>query len=226
MKKKFLVLFSVLCFSVGCLAACSNANNTSTESVPDFIAEYEAEVAAIKEAAAIAAAITPTPKPTATPTPTPRPGKFSSVVGPVDVTCDFTDFTYLSSYGTKQAINTDHSVSLQYKGSYQEVKYRLPESLDLTYCTGITVNMKNEEDTLAIKLLDESLKQAFVHFEGASAGVKDVGLVLELPSTTISSIAFMGPEKAADYSDFATVYSVTFHFSEGFDGSVHAKHVK
>ena len=157
-----------------------------------------------------------------TPSPTPAVKKFGAVIGPADVTCNFTELSFLSSYGTKHTINADGSLSLQYQGSNSEVKLRLPQTLDMTYCTGITVNMKNETDTLAIKLLDTGLKQAFISYEDASTGIKDIELVPELTSK-VSTIAFMGAEDVAAYSDYATIYSITFHFSEGFDGSVHAQ---
>lgn len=221
MKKKILTLLSAICFSVIGLAACSSSD-TSAAPVPDFIAEYEAEMLAAKDAAAKKAAITPTPKPTARPTLTPKPGKFSSVVGPADVTCDFTNFTLLSSHGTKHTLNTDRSISLQYEGTYPEVKFLLPETLDMTYCTGITVKMKSETDNLAIKLLDSAANEVFVFYDGLTTGVEEVELVPNVTST-ISSIAFMGAEDVANYFDYATVYSVTFHFSEGFDGSTMAK---
>lgn len=221
MKKKILTLLSAICFSVIGLAACSSSG-ASTAPVPDFVGEYEAEMLAAKEAAAKAAAITPTPKPTATPTPTPKPGVFSDVVGPADVTIDFTDLTFLSSYGTKHSLNKDGSATFQYQGKYSEAKFLLPETLDMTCCTGITVQMKSETDNLAIKLLDSASKQAFVFYDGLTTGVEDIELVPNLTST-IASIAFMGGEDVATYFDYATVYSITFHFSEGFDGSTMAK---
>ena len=64
----------------------------------------------------------------------------------------------------------------------------------------------------------ENLKTVFVSYEAASAGTNDHTFVLDLPSTTVTTIAFMGDEGIANYFDYATVYSVTFHFTEGFVG--------
>ena len=154
---------------------------------------------------------TPTPEPTATSTPTPTPEASG-----VDITYDFNDLKYRTSYGTKYEVSDVGMISLQYEGLYQEIKLNLPQAIDMRECTGVTVRMKSEAGNLAVKLYNESFTEVFVRYDGKTSGIVNHKLS---PAITdkVAGIGLMACSTLDDYSKFvAEVYSVTFHMKEGF----------
>ncbi len=163
---------------------------------------------------------TATAVPTAAPTTAPEPTKAPAVSGPTDLTYDFNDLTYYTSYGTDYTVENDGSISLHFQSLYQEIKLSLPQPLDMSYCTGVTVKMKSEAGNLAVKLYDESFAEVFVRYDGMTSGVADHQLSPVL-TTKVAGIGLMACTEMTDYSNFdATVYSITFHMKEGFDSGV------
>ncbi|MBQ8798697.1 MAG: endo-1,4-beta-xylanase [Lachnospiraceae bacterium] len=168
-----------------------------------------------------APAPTEAPKPTATPVPTkaPEPTKAPAVSGPTDLTYDFNELLYQTSYGTQYTIETDGSISLQYEGLYQEIKLSLPKLIDMSHCLGVTVKMKSEAGNLAVKLYDKDFNEVFVRYDGQTTGVADHLLAPAL-TTEVAGIGLMACTEMEDYSNFvATVYSVTFHMDATYGGA-------
>jgi peptidoglycan/xylan/chitin deacetylase (PgdA/CDA1 family) len=227
MKKRVISLLSVLCLVIGCFAGCGASTGTDTTPTTAPSAEPTAEpttepttepTATPAPTATTAPTATPTPKPTATPAPTKAP----ETSGPADLTYDFNDLTYYQSYGTNYSIEADGSISLQYQGLYQEIKLSLPQPLDMSYCTGVTVKMKSEAGNLAVKLYDESFAEVFVRYDGTTNGVVDHKLSPVL-TTKVAGIGLMACTEMIDYSGFvANVYSVTFHMKAGYDSGAPA----
>jgi len=214
MKKRVLSLLAVLCLTVGCLGACGETatNETPTEAPVEDVTETEAPTSAL-----VPEETAPAAEPTQEPEPTKAPAS-----GPTDLTYDFNDLTYYMSYGTNYSVNPDGSISLQFDNLYQEIKLSLPQSLDMSYCTGATVKMQSEAGNLAVKLYDESFAEVFVRYDGITNGVADHALSPAL-TTKVAGIGLMACSELADYSQFvATVYSITFHMKAGFDSGVPA----
>ena len=245
MKKRMIALLSVLCLMTGCFSACGKTEKTDTTPTAEPTATVAPEVdseltqapspgdsgdgpttpAATEAPSSTAEPVaTETPVPTATtaPEPTattaPEPTKAAEVSGPTDLVYDFNDLTYNTSYGTTYAVQDDGSISLQYEKIYQEIKLELPQPLDMSYCTGVTVKMKSEIGNLAVKLYDESFAEVFVTYDGKTTGIAEKNLSPVL-TTKVAGIGIMACDNdLTDYSLFdATVYSVTFHMKEGFD---------
>ena len=224
MKKKVIALLSALCLTFGCFGACGNTNNANITPTP---VPTTAEPAIVPQETPVTAP-TSTPEPTAaptataTPTATPVPTKTPEVSVPADLTYNFNDLTYYTSYGTNYTVEADGSISLQFENLYQEIKLSLPQALDMSYCTGVTVKMKSEAGNLAVKLYDESFTEVFVRYDGMTNGVADHALSPVL-TTKVAGIGLMACTEMTDYSGFvATVYSITFHMKEGFDSGTPA----
>ena len=144
--------------------------------------------------------------PTATPTPEATGG---------DLTYDFNDLSYYTSYGTNYVVSEDGAISLQYDKLYMEIKLCLPQPVDMKYCTGVTVKMKSEAGDLAVKLYDKNFNEVYVRYDGKTSGVADHALSPTL-TDEVAGIGLMACSELTDYSKFiATVYSVTFHMEEG-----------
>lgn len=208
MKKRVLALLAVLCLTIGSLGSCGKTTAEETPATVTESANIQESTTAPEE--------TKIPEETAEPTPTPV------VSGPTDITYDFNDLTYYTSYGTNYTVNTDGSISLQFDNLYQELKLSLPQSLDMSYCSGATVKMQSEAGNLAIKLYDENFAEVFVRYDGLTSGIADHQLAPAL-TTKVAGIGLMACTEMEDYSQFvATVYSITFHMKEGFDSGVPA----
>ena len=219
MKKKMIALLSVFCLTLGCFGACGTTNAADTTPTPEPTATPQ--VTATPEPTATAVP-TATPKPTATTAPTEAPEPTPKTSGPADVTYDFNDLTYYTSYGTDYTIENDGSISLQFKSLYQEIKLSLPAALDMSYCTGVTVKMQSEAGNLAVKLYDESFNEVFVRYDGQTSGVADHKLSPNL-TTKVAGIGLMACTEMTDYSGFiARVFSITFHMKAGYDSGIPA----
>jgi len=217
MKKRIFALLSVLCLGIGCLGACGQTTNTNVTATPEPTTAVDATATPEPTVEATA-----TPEPTVEPTATPEPTKAPETSGPADLTYDFNDLVYNSSYGTNYTVEEDGSISLQYEGLYQEIKLSLPQPLDMSYCTGVTVKMKSEVGNLAVKLYDEGFAEVFVRYDGMTSGVADHELSPVL-TTKVAGIGLMACSEVTDYSQFvANVYSVTFHMKAGFDSGMPA----
>lgn len=230
MKKRLFALLSVLCLTVGMFGACG-------KSKPDYVLPTDGvttEAPSSDERGDGPATATPAPtataKPTATPAPTATTAPASAPVAtqapsvnPNDLTYTFNDLTYNTSYGTTYKVLDDGSISLQYADIYQEIKLSLPDALDMSFCTGVTVKMKSEIGNLAVKLYDESFAEVFVRYDGKTNGIADHKLSPNL-TTKVAGIGLMACDNdLTDYSLFdATVYSITFHMKDGWDSGTSA----
>ena len=235
MKKRVISLLTLVCLTIGCFAACGSSTTTDSTPTTAPTTEPTATTApAAEPTATTAPTATPeppaTPKPTATPEPTattaptatPEPTKAPESSGPADLTYDFNDLTYYQSYGTDYNVETDGSISLHFQNLYQEIKLSLPQPLDMSYCTGVTVKMKSEAGNLAVKLYDESFGEVFVRYDGQTSGVADHKLSPVL-TTKVAGIGLMACTEMTDYSGFvANVYSITFHMKAGYDSGTPA----
>ena len=163
-----------------------------------------------------------TKAPEATATTAPEPTK-APAAGPAELTYDFNDLTYNTSYGTTYTVLDDGSISLQFESLYQEIKLNLPKELDMSYCTGVTVKMKSEIGNLAVKLYDANFEQVAVSYDGKTTGIAD-NTVSHDPSSKVAGIGLMACDNdLTDYSLFdATVYSITFSMKEGWDSGAPA----
>lgn len=159
----------------------------------------------------------PTKAPTATPVPTKAPAKAT------DLTYDFNDFIYATSYGTQYSVQNDGSIALLFEGQYQEIKLSLPEAVNMKYCNKVTVKAKSEFSDLSVKLYDEQLLsnpgcgEVFVEYHCLGDGIVDYVLYPDL-SADVWGIGLMALNSVDNFSDYkATVYSVTFHMEAGYD---------
>ena len=219
MTKRIFTILSVLCLTLGMFGACGKTEESNVTPT----AEATVTVAPSSEERGDGPA-TSTPEPTATPKPTatPEPTKAPAEVL-TELTFDFNDMTYNTSYGTTYTVLDDGSVSLQYDAIYQELKLALPQTLDMSYCTGVSVRLKSEIGKLSVKLYDEAFNEVAVVYELKTKGIADKSVTPD-PATKVAGIGLMACDnEMTDYSLFdATVYSVTFTMKEGWDSGIPA----
>lgn len=232
MKKKLLALVSVACLALGCFGACGSdkkgddtASDVTTTVAPSSEERGDGPATSTPEPTATTAPTTtpeptPTPKPTATPEPTKAPAD-----GPVDLTYDFNDLTYNTSYGTTYALLDDGSISLRYDKIYQEIKLNLPEALDMSYCTGVTFKVKSETGNMAFKLYDEGFAEVAVTYDGLTNGIADKSITPNL-NIKVAGIGLMACDNNLTEENYSsaesTVYSVTFHMKAGYNSGTPA----
>ncbi len=232
MKKRLLALLAVLCLTTSMFGACGkeqkNDMNPTTEPTATSTpvpTETPTPQPTATTAPTPEPTATSTPQPTATPapteTPTLEPTKTPS--GPATLTYNFNDLIYNSSYGTTYTVLEDASISLQYTGIYQEIKLALPVTLDMSYCTGVTVTLKSEIGNLAVKLYDENFKEVSVNYNCKTTGIGEATVPYDA-ATKVAGIGLMACDNdLTDYSLFdATVYSITFQMKEGYDSGTPA----
>ena len=232
MKKRMIALLSVLCLTVGMFGACGKTEDTNVDPGTEVTATIapsseergDGPATATPEPTATTAP-TATPEPTATPAPTatPVPTQAPATADPNELTYDFNDLEYSSSYGTTYTVLDDGSISLQYDSIYQEIKLTLPQTLDMSYCTGVSVKMKSEIGNLAVKLYDEGFVEVAVNYNGKTNGIGEVSVSFDSASK-VAGIGLMACDNdLTDYSLFdATVYSITFSMKEGWNSGAPA----
>lgn len=233
MKKKLLALVSVACLALGCFGACGSdkkgddtpASDVTTTVAPSSDERGDGPATSTPEPTATTAPTstpepTPTPKPTATPEPTKAPAD-----GPVDLTYDFNDLTYNTSYGTTYEVLEDGSIFLSYSERYQEIKLELPEVLDMSYCTGVTFKVKSEKGNMAFKLYDEGFAEVAVSYDGLTTGIADKTMTPNL-NIKVAGIGLMACDNNLTKENYpsadSTVYSVTFHMKAGYNSGTPA----
>ncbi len=246
MKKRMIALLSVLCLTVGCFSACGKTEETDLTATPGITATVapksdergdgpvtETPTATEEPVATEEPTATETPVATEAPTATeepvateapaattaPEPTK-APAAGPTDLTYNFNDLTYNTSYGTTYDIAGDGSISLQFEDRYMEIKLNLPQELDMSYCTGVTVKMKSEVGDLCVKLYDANGTEVFHRYDGKTVGIADHELSPVLTGK-VSGIGLMACDNNLTAFD-ATVYSITFHMKEGWDSGAPA----
>lgn len=154
---------------------------------------------------------TATPAPTATPVPTKAPAKSN------DLTYDFNDLIYSAGHEQTYTIQNDGSVSVQFAKQYAEAKFTLPEAVDLSHCTGITVKAKAEYANMAVKVFDAAFfenpycKEKIVKYDCLGTGITDFSIPFE-ESFEAVAIGIMASDLVDNYAPYkVTVYSITFH---------------
>lgn len=151
--------------------------------------------------------VTPTPEPTEPPAATdaPKPTEAPKAEGK---TFNFKDLNVAQVYGTEATTNGDGSVSLTYDGQYQEIKYSLPDTIDMSNCKKVTLKYSSEEAGLCIKLYDANLTELFVQY-----GITGSGEIELNPAITdkVSAVGLMANDSAMT----ASVTSIFFDVEAG-----------
>ncbi|MCH5272419.1 MAG: endo-1,4-beta-xylanase [Lachnospiraceae bacterium] len=178
---------------------------------------------ATKEPAVTAApAATATPVPTATsapmatPTPTAAPAPTKAPETGRKITYDFHDLSYIGSYGTVYEVQSDGSIELRFENQYQEIKLRLPEEIDMSYCHKVTVKALSSYANLSVKLYDEGINQVFVEYHCKGDTVTEFTLSPDI-TDRVTGIGLMALDVVDDFSRYkVTVYEITFHMDAGY----------
>lgn len=127
-------------------------------------------------------------------------------------TYDFNSMTYQSTWGVTYSISNG-SGTFNFTGQYREIKFNLPETLDMSQCTSVTFNASSPNGQIAFKLYDTSGNQAAVVYNFNSS-TSDCTFA---PNSTakVNSIGIMA-QGTNNYS--AVVNRVTFNMTGGSSG--------
>jgi len=122
---------------------------------------------------------------------------------------NFNNLTYQSAWGASYYVNGG-SAYISFEGQYREIKFRLPETLDMSQCTNVTFNASSPNGQIAFKLYDTAGNQAAVKYNFNSS-TSDVSFA---PNTSakVNSIGIMA-QGTHWYS--AVVNSVRFTMNDG-----------
>ncbi len=171
------------------------------------------------EATVATATPMPTESPVATATPVPTKAPTTSDT----ITYNFNDLSYLASYDLSYSIQNDGSIDVQFDGQYKEIKFLLPDSIDLKYCEKVTVKAKSDYANLTVKLYDETILsdtycgEVFRKYDCMSNEITEFELLPDV-TTTIHGIGLMSLDEVSDPSRYkATVCSITFHMLPGYN---------
>ncbi len=159
----------------------------------------------------------PSTAPTAAPEVTKAPAA-EATGAPTDTefTYDFNELIYTGSYGTVYDIKADGSVDLQYEGQYQEIKFAIPDEIDMSYCEQVSIRLTSAYAPISLKLFDGAGAQVFVEYYMMSDTVTEIQLTPNIMDT-VSGIGLMALEAVEDFDRYqATVYSITFHMEEDY----------
>lgn len=123
-------------------------------------------------------------------------------------TYNFNTMTYQSAWGVTYTVNNG-SATFNFSGQYREIKFNLPETLDMSKCTSVTFNASSPNGQTAFKLYDTAGSQAAVNYNFKS-GTSDVSFA---PNTSamVNSIGIMAQDTNS-YS--AVVNRVTFTMTD------------
>lgn len=121
----------------------------------------------------------------------------------------FNQLTYSSSYGTTHSVSSSGVLSLTFDGQYQEIKYLLPESVNLSKCNSVVFNAA-ASDNIAFKLYTSDDEQAEVIYDCKASSASDF-TITPTSGKTVNKIGIMN---CADKSDVtAKVNKVSFNMS-------------
>jgi endo-1,4-beta-xylanase len=120
---------------------------------------------------------------------------------------NFNNMTYQSNWGVTYSISNG-SAAFSFSGQYREIKFKLPETLDMSQCSSVTFNASSPNGPIAFKLYDTAGNQAAVNYNFNS----NTSNCTFAPNSTslVNSIGIMA-QGTSSYS--ATVNSVTFTMS-------------
>lgn len=123
-------------------------------------------------------------------------------------TYNFNSLTYQSAWGVTYNLSNG-SANFNFSGQYREIKFQLPETLDMSQCTNVTFNASSPNGSIAFKLYDTSGNEAAVRYNFKS-GTSDVSFAPN-SSAKVNVIGIMAQDTNS-YS--ATVNRVSFTMND------------
>ncbi|WP_294354555.1 endo-1,4-beta-xylanase [uncultured Clostridium sp.] len=115
----------------------------------------------------------------------------------------FDKMTYNTSYGVEYSV-LGEKLNVSFQGKYKEIRYYLPETLDMANCKSVTFNANSTNGKIAFKLYNTDGKEIIAHYD-----FKNNGDCTFTPDSTdkVDCVAIMSMET---YNFSATVNSVKF----------------
>ena len=145
---------------------------------------------------------------------------YTVVKEPVALTYEIGELQYLIAYVADYSVNKDGAVEVRFGDQYQEIKFLLPEAVDMKNCIGVTVRMQSEYDAVAVKLYGEEVieepycSDLFTSWGWQGKGMQDYDSIPQCKDA-VYGLGFMSMNTVDDYSKYtATVESITFYMTE------------
>lgn len=118
---------------------------------------------------------------------------------------NFNNFTYKSSYGLTYNISNG-TLNVNFQGQYKEIKFNLPNTINLADCNKITINAISENGNVAFKFYDANENEVLGKWNCKGMGSQNYTITPNSTST-ITSIGIMSQDNSI-YS--AKVSSIQF----------------
>lgn len=126
---------------------------------------------------------------------------------------NFTRYTPVDSFGVMGELNSNGAYSLRFERCYGEFILECPNWIEMQYCVGIGLKLKNEVGDIVVKFYDTDFQEVFAFEPGITNGVEEVWCYPEL-TQRIAKIGFAAKDRAlTNYDSFETiVYSIDYDF--------------
>ena len=221
MKKMYTgIMLCIIVFVL--LTACGTKENVVSHAVDNAPTATTAPVTEETDAAEEQSEVTAAPEVTKAPA-SPKDAKASFADG--DITLKMDELSFIKAPRAEYTIQPDGSLDIRFKQlDYSEIRFLLPERIDLNECSGITVKMRADYDVKCM-LLDSSImwnnasSALYEEYTYAERAVKEYYFTPDKVDE-VYGIGFAPTQKIDDFSLYkATVYSVTFHAKGAEDNS-------
>jgi len=121
------------------------------------------------------------------------------------------DLNYVDSYFLAYRLNDTGSVSLQFKGIYDEIFYEFPEIIEMKYCEEMVVRLNSPVGNVGITLFDEYFTAVEGFYIEKTEGTQEISFSTKYKGEVAYIGFFANDGELEDYSDFiATFYYVDF----------------
>ncbi|BCJ93966.1 hypothetical protein acsn021_15350 [Anaerocolumna cellulosilytica] len=142
-------------------------------------------------------------------------------------TYNFNSMAYQSAWGVTYNI-TNGAATFNFSGQYREIKFKLPETLDMSQCTNVTFNASSPNGQIAFKLYDTSGNEAAVRYNfksnttdvsfapGSSALVDVIGIMAQDTgnySATVSRVSFTMNDSSTTSATLLNTYGKALNYS-------------
>lgn len=157
------------------------------------------------------------------PTPTPKVSYPKADVTKGDISYKLSELKVARAYGVSYEVTSDHAVALDYTGQFDMIRWILPEAVSIEECTGITINIKTEEEPAWCAFYcygEEFLENPdnddailYIHSSNVKVGLEEYGFI----APDIEDICGIGIMVTEDYvKDYEIIVdSITFHMLSG-----------
>lgn len=151
----------------------------------------------------------------------------ASVKAETNKTYNFNSMSYKSTWGVTHSI-ANGSATLNFSGQYREIKFQLPEVIDMSQCTSVTFNASSPNGQIAFKLYDTADNEVAVRYNfnsstsnctfspNISSKVNTIGIMAQGTnsySAVVNSVTFTMTGSSSGSNTLLNTYGKTLSYS-------------